>query len=488
MSKRLRETEGGKSQGKSRKSTRHDVESEKVLQEFTPEKVRSPEKISVEEKAHKSKTRRLHHESRTHQNDLEQRLSVINDQNKSLESEDQRISKLRSINREANIREEKEYQAILAEIEEAKAYLEDLKKQAKAVDRASQEAKKSYEKTQKELESRKAKLAQLKTEEKRLIKLEKQSKEELKSIQQDEMISRREEAAVVEVERSLAEKEKQLSKLRKTVEEKQTLVDQKNAKIMHIMAESDSIGRKLDAEVKRAEETAHAMSYSEEESSAEVPEPPKKFTASTKPKLNPFAMFKRTNPIAGPSDSSNSDSENSANNTLEQVYDNSGEADTPIPYKRTKASPYSMPASDSHTPIRKSHVTFENEDITPQKNSNEISSVSEDEVLNSYGEEDEPELAEEPEEDIVSDEPANEEEALFSEEIQEEEESFESSGSARITALMKRTEKNVSPMKTQQDVVTKALEALEMEVADAEDLRDRVESVTGDIRTRSHIY
>ena len=352
--------------------------------------------------------------------DIDARLSAITEQNRSLAGEDERIEKLREINEQAKEREFAEYEEVQRSIARAREALATLQTEAKQVRRATEEAKRAVERVNTEFLAKKAMLDRMRAEEEELAELEEKSRAEISAHEQEQVTREREEEAVKNAEADLEAKEAQLKKYKQILIEKQQLVSQKRENIRKIMADNDSIGKKLDAEVTRAEETIKAVADDSDESSGlEVAFPAQ---VSTKRKsVNPFSMFRRTQQL----DSSSDDSHHGmSQKTLELLSDGSEDE---IPLKMPSASPISM---------------------STQKRSENLS------------------------DDSMSDSEANE----------------------RFAELMKRTERNVSPVKelsaqlspkAQTEISIDAINALEMPLVDTSPLRARIEAQTSGWRNRS---
>lgn len=367
-------------------------------------------------KLHRIKTEK----AKTARPDIQARLSAITEQNRNLSGEDERISKLRAINEEAREREDMEYSEIQKSIERARSKLATLQQEAKRVKKATEEAKRAVERVNTEFLAQKGILDQMKLEEEQLAELEQKSLDELSSYEQQKIAREREQTVISNAEADLQTKESQLTQYHQMLLQKQQLVQQKRDNIMRIMADNDSIGKKLDAEVTRAEETIKAVSDDSESSELDITSYQRKPSpTSTKRKsVNPFSMFRRTQPLDISSDSNHGMSQK----TLELLSDGS---DDEIPLRSPTASPLSM---------------------STQKNI--------------------------PSDDSMSDNEANN----------------------RFDELMKRTERNVTPVKefspqvspkARTEISIDAMNAIEMPLVDTTSLRVRIEAQTSGWKNRS---
>jgi chromosome segregation ATPase len=228
--------------------------------------------------------------------EVSDRLTVLSRQRQELFEEENRIQKLKAVVEAAQQREDSEFSALGAEIDDAKAQLEALNVELAETRVARKRAKQSIRLVGDELASREAKLEELKTEERRLRELEKQSKREIRRLEEDQASGKQEEERILGIERDITVKEGELKRLKKILAEKRSLAKSKRDTIEQILRDADRLEYRLDEAVGHAGEvTEQQINLPSDEEVSDGP-PGREEKGRPKTVIPSFLRFRRTRP------------------------------------------------------------------------------------------------------------------------------------------------------------------------------------------------
>lgn len=164
------------------------------------------------------------------------KFEQIMQQHKTLEEEEQRITKHRSICKDQAEKENKEYMEIKEQIREAKLRLQHAEMQDVSDNQHLQEVQKQLSVAEREYKALLTQKEKLLDEEMKLQKVERQTKQDLEEIQMKNEQCASDEAHLDQIERMTASKQELIGKLQKQLIEKQAILDSISSEIHHYLS------------------------------------------------------------------------------------------------------------------------------------------------------------------------------------------------------------------------------------------------------------
>jgi chromosome segregation ATPase len=262
--------------------------------------------------------------------DLSERLTAVSRKTELLAAEDEKIARLRASSEGQKLADDKEYGALLANIEESKRRISELKRKIAGGDATAKEAQKSMDKANRDLENAISRLKQIQNEERRQSELAKRTREELLTLEEEFITREKEEALLSERSRPVLAQDAELKKLRAILEQKNSLIHQKQVNIARILADSDQLESKLEEEVGRVRNEAEKSSDSEVLSF-----PPRREFHDSK-----IPPFRHRQPKSSSSDSDDAKKDTSYSGHLSELASSDSKNSSPL-----KSNPYRSPKS-----------------------------------------------------------------------------------------------------------------------------------------------
>jgi hypothetical protein len=178
--------------------------------------------------------------------DFSTRLSAISHQRDSMFSDDEGIERLRSMNKEATQREDREFSQMQADIADLQANLASVLKQNAARKHAADAARAMRDLAQSDCANRSSHFQQLTRDFQRLRELEKQSKEELRSVKVEIQRAETEEAAVNELESDIKIQEGNLRNFRAEIAKRKKILTDKKSAIQKLLRRAEDFEDQID--------------------------------------------------------------------------------------------------------------------------------------------------------------------------------------------------------------------------------------------------